>query len=208
MHGIRSLVSAAVVCCAATLVAACGTTASSGSASDASADGASQQEAGSLPDATLDGEDSASANDDAATDAGDPAACAKLATSPCLSCCQGLYPTGYQSFGGLELTCACTADLCGPLDGGADSGDAGPDGGALDAGALDAGAFDAGPFGSVACGTTCSAHTSPDSTCLTCLRATLGSNAAPGPCGITVVSACIGNADCKSYFTCVEACPN
>ncbi len=151
--------------------------------------------------------DSGGTNEGATADAGDPGACLKLAADPCLSCCEGLYPSGYLTFGKLELTCACTADLCGAPDSGADGGDAGSDDGG-DAGSADGGALDAGPFGSVACGTTCSAHTSPDDTCITCLRATLGSSSAPGPCGLDVVGKCLNDTDCQPYFSCIEACPN
>ncbi len=208
MPRIPSLVSALVVSSAACLLGGCGTSASPASASDASAsDGAPAQEAGPGLDATV---GDSGATNDAATDAGDPGACLKLAADPCLSCCEGLYPSGYLTFGQLELACACTADLCGAPDGGADGGDAGPsdggDAGSVDGG--DGGALDAGPFGSAACGTTCSAHTSPDDTCVACLRATLGSSSAPGTCGLTVVGGCVNDTDCQAYFSCVEACPN
>jgi hypothetical protein len=196
---IPSLAAALVVSSAAWLLAGCGTTSTTPASASDAGDGAPTQEAGPSLDATVDAADSAT-TDDAATDAGDPAACVPLAPNACLSCCQGIYPAGYLTFGKLELTCACTADFCGALDGGADGGDAGSE---------DGGALDAGPFGTVACGTTCSAaHTSPDDTCLTCLRATLGSTAAPGPCGIDVLSGCVNDTDCDSYFSCVEACPN
>jgi len=182
-------------------LAACGGSTSSASPNDASAsdvgapDAQPQREAGPSADAG----DAAPADDDAATedagDAGDAAACATLASSACLSCCEGFYPTGFKKFGALELACGCAADLCGPPDGGADGG------------ADDGGSTDGGVFGNDVCSVTCTAHTSPDNSCLTCLRATLGSTSAPGPCGVKVVSACIGDSDCKGYFACVENCP-
>jgi hypothetical protein len=205
-----SFVSALALCGSALVLGACGTSASSVTPGDAS-----------TSDAANGANDAASAADggdggmsaDAATDGPNPNVCWAESADSCLGCCADLYPVGYGKFGTIELGCACESTLCGPPDSdggaGADGGapDAGSDeGGAVDASASDAG--DAGPFGTGACAATCTAPSTPDDTCVTCIRATLGSFSALGPCAGAVLGDCLTDSVCGPYFTCIEMCPN
>jgi hypothetical protein len=200
-----SFVSALALCGSALVLGACGTSASSLTPGDASTNDAANGSDDAASDAGQGG-----VGDDAAVEAGNPRVCWAEPANTCIGCCAGLYPVGYGKFGKIELGCACVPTLCGPLDG--DAG-AGADGGPADAasgegGALDGSASDGGPFGMGACSATCTAPSSPDDTCITCIRATLGSASAFGPCGSAVVGGCITDSDCNPYLSCIESCPN
>jgi hypothetical protein len=208
-----SLAMAFTACGSALFLAACGTSATSPTPSDASTSDAAN---GSNDGASTSDAGEAGIGEDAATDAPDPKVCWAESADSCLGCCANFYPVGYGKFGTIELGCACAPTLCGPLDGGtgAETEGGAPDaasdeGGALDGSASEAGtAGDAGPFGTGACAATCTAPSSPEDTCITCIRATLGSTSALGPCGSTVLGGCLTDLQCNLYLSCIESCPN
>jgi hypothetical protein len=142
--------------------------------------------------------------DSAAADAGPSCYGAGATQDGCRSCCETKYPAGYNSFANLTIACACQGSLCGPLEGGL------PEGGTSDAGTDagdDAAAGDGGIYGQAVCAATCNGTANPSAACNTCIYSTLGAVSALGPCGGTVVSACISDVDCTNYFGCVENCP-
>lgn len=206
----------------ASFLVACGTSASSLPPSDASTGDVTSGPTGDASSADANDDGPTEATEDGATeDAPNPSVCLAQPANACIDCCANLYPAGYEQFGKIELACACAPSLCGPPDGGADAAtdgaaDAGTDGGPSDAGADDgaapdaggAGGSDGGPLGNAACAATCTSYSSPDQSCVTCIRATLGSESAPGPCGLTVLAGCITETDCSPYFSCIEQCPN
>lgn len=115
--------------------------------------------------------------------------CPMLATHlMCENCCDAKFPAGHKAYVGDELTCACTAALCGP------GGTAG---------------VDSGKIGDESCTDSCgAAKPLPLSThCKTCLHTALGSVTKPGTCRPTVKTACDADVSCKNYTDCIEKCP-
>jgi hypothetical protein len=170
---------------------ACGgsTSGVKGGANDASADG------------TTDGNVSAEAGEEdgpvndvstaetSTMEAGD-GGCTGTGTT-CRMCCRTTYSKGYDKLVTLELTCACGATVCGPLDSGLEE---------------DAGAADASVLGTGACTSTCASKMLPDTTCDKCLNQSVGTMAAPGVCYSDVSTACEMDTDCVAYATCEMGC--
>jgi hypothetical protein len=209
---ILGLVLATLVACGFTFACGGGNPASSADASTPPAD-----TAGGLVDAaTVTDADATVPVDSGMPDMTDSASCVGLKAKKCLDCCAISYPDGFAEFTGLVLPCACTANLCGALDGGALSGDASAgdtnDGGAsvddggADDGSADDGGNDASVFGEGACAaSTCTATSTPSGTCATCLDRTLGSAQSPGPC-VSVAAQCKASVTCAPFIECLTSC--
>jgi hypothetical protein len=169
----------------------CGGTSSSGSSpGDASVDGATDGNAGGEAGEEDGPPGDGSSNETSTTmEAGDGGCTGTGMT--CRTCCRTTYTKGYDKLVTLELTCACGATVCGPLDSGIEE---------------DAGAADASVLGTGACTTTCASKMTPDATCDKCLTQATGTMANPGVCYTDVATACMKDTDCTAYATCAMGC--
>jgi len=115
--------------------------------------------------------------------------CPGLAThADCKKCCTSAFPVGQKGLVKDELTCACTAALCGP------GGTAG---------------VDSGMFGDESCASSCGAAKPLPLTphCEACVEKAMGSVPKPGTCRPTVKTACEADVGCKNYMDCIDKCP-
>ncbi len=218
---------AALCAAASTVLFACGS--SNNTATGTNDGGGPGSSDAASPDGSSGGDGGNVTPSDAGADAADagPICYAAGATqSSCRTCCENEHPAGFNIFAQYTVACACAPSLCGPPEAGVpaeggtgdaggsdaaaeDAGDAAVDGAAGDdAGAADAGGGDGSIFGQAPCSAaTCAYTAAPSAACNTCILDTLGAVSNFGPCGGTVVSQCLGNSDCISYFSCVEKCP-
>jgi hypothetical protein len=169
-------------------------------AGDASLDGAATGDAtasdGAGSDGSTSGDDGSTLADTATGDDGadgDGSACGSNGgtRAACVTCCTTAHPQGAESLASDELACACTPEDCGSLEGGPATPDAGT-----------------GGLGTGACSAECAmpGH-NPGATCDVCLRRSVGSMTAHGPCYTQVSAACEADDACKAYAACELTCP-
>jgi hypothetical protein len=123
--------------------------------------------------------DSGGTSDDGSSEDPDLACGAETTQQACAQCCATNHPSGYETFAGTLLACACKGT--------------GADGGA--------------GVCATECADTACAQTpkTPTSACNTCLQTAVGSG---GGCQQAVSDACTAEPDCLAQQKCVAQCQN
>jgi hypothetical protein len=118
--------------------------------------------------------------------AGEGGACKAVKKTDCLSCCEKAHPKGHHELVTAQLTCACTPELCGPLEGGK--------------------GFDSGALGEGSCNRSCGTTTAPDRDCIKCLGTATGTKKDPASCYTSVEATCMKDPECVTYKDCLNGC--